>query len=320
MVTNDSIIPSSALDSAEVTLIEDWLRARKYERQLAVNTIGAYRRDLSSLALDLQEAGTSLLKVSRGELAKVLAAHTAVSSARSENRRLSAVRNFYRWCQRERLIDKNPAEELTGTKGGRSLPKVVAVDVIDALLVAASGDEPVDFRNRALIETAYSCGLRVTELCTLKLSQVSFAESTLRIRGKGGKDRIVPFGKRAATVIQEYLDKGRSFMCGKSRSGEALPLPDRAGETIFLTKHGLPLTRFGCAAVLKQLCAKAGYLLKLTPHTLRHSFATHLLEGGADLRVVQELLGHSSISTTEIYTHLDRDYLTEVVRSFHPRG
>lgn len=320
MATNDFTTHSSALNPQDALLIEQWLRARKYERQIAANTVEAYRRDVALLFMVLRDAEVEPLRANREHIKHALAKVLAGASARTENRRLSAVRNFYSWCERERRIDKNPADELTGTKGGRTLPKVLTLEIIDAMLAAESGSEPEQYRNRALLEIAYSCGLRVSELCSLRLSQVSFPEQTLRIRGKGDKERLVPFGDRANKALSEYLTFGRPLMCGTTATGTPHPLPAESGDTIFLTARGVPLTRFACAAIFKHLCAQAGYSISITPHMLRHSFATHLLEGGADLRVVQELLGHSSISTTEIYTHLDRDYLSEVVRSFHPRG
>ncbi|MBK6766028.1 MAG: tyrosine recombinase [bacterium] len=320
MATNESTTPSFALDPADALLIEEWLRARKYERQIAANTVAAYRRDAELLFLELRSGGIVPLSVTREQLRTALARLMVGASARTENRRLSAVRNFYLWCVRERRIAKNPAEDITGTKAGRPLPKVLSLDVIDAMLAAAAGDAPEATRDRALLEIAYSCGLRVSELCSLRLSQVNFVERSLRIRGKGDIERLVPFGDRAQSALRAYLTNGRTFIRGKSKSGAPLPLPTESGDLLFLSSRGTPLSRYACSAIFKQLCAKAGYSISVTPHMLRHSFATHLLEGGADLRVVQELLGHSSISTTEIYTHLDRDYLSEVVRSFHPRG
>ncbi|MCB9366775.1 MAG: site-specific tyrosine recombinase XerD [Calditrichaeota bacterium] len=320
MVTRSSTIRSCEVDPAELRLIEEWLRARKYERQISANTVSAYSSDLRQFCLILQREGTTLLGASRDFVQRAFAELTAKDSARSANRRLSALRSFYKWSLRERRIYRDPTETLQGSSPGRPLPKIATLETIDALLNAASGAGPEDLRNRALIEVAYSCGLRVSELCSLRLSQIDFEQRTVRIRGKGGKERMVPFGERAKTALREYLSRGRPFACGKTADEKPLELPDRAADVVFLSRRGVPLTRYGCASILKSLCAKAGCTLHLTPHTLRHSFATHLLEGGADLRVVQELLGHSSISTTEIYTHLDRDYLTEVVRSFHPRG
>lgn len=300
-------------------LIEDWLRARRYERQLADNTVRSYRRDLFAVARALAAEGTQLEGASAGGLRNVLES-LATASSRSDNRRLASVRNFYKWLLRERRIDKSPAEELHVAKTGRVLPKVVTLEFIESLLQQIRDDEPVSLRDRAIVELAYSSGLRVSELCSLRLSHFNSAENVLRIRGKGGKERLCPFGEPARRAVAQYLTFGRARIKSKSNQSEPVPLPPRAEDFVFLSRHGNPMTRFGCAQILRQLCAQAGYSTHITPHTLRHSFATHLLEGGADLRVVQELLGHSSISTTEIYTHLDREYLSEVVRSFHPRG
>lgn len=318
--TKDSTIRSSAPSDDSLRLIEEWLRARRYERQLASNTVAAYRRDLRQLAIVLNMSDRSFECANFADIQTALTKTSSDSSARSENRRRSAIRNFYRWLLRERRIQEDPTESLTTTAAGRSLPKVASVEKIDALVAATGGGEPVNVRNRALIELAYSAGLRVSELCGLRLSQVNFAERVMKIRGKGGKERLCPFGVQAHEALQEYLLRGRSFIRGQNDSDELLPLPARSEDFVFLSQRGEPLTRFGCASVLRMLCRKAGFSQPISPHTLRHSFATHLLEGGADLRVVQELLGHSSISTTEIYTHLDRDYLSETVRTFHPRG
>lgn len=320
LVTKNSTTHLSALDPSDAQLIEQWLRARRYERQIAANTVAAYRHDVSLLFLELRASQIEPLRATRDQLSSVLVRLLSCVSVRTENRRLSAIRNFYQWCERERRTAANPAEELAGAKSGRALPTVLTLEVIDAILEVETGDMPESLRNRALLEVAYSCGLRVSELCSLRLSQVNFVEHTLRIRGKGDKERLVPFGNRAELALNSYLAKGRPIMCGKTTAGIPRPLPMEAGDTIFLSTRGVPLTRFACAAIFKDMCTKAGCGISITPHMLRHSFATHLLEGGADLRVVQELLGHSSISTTEIYTHLDRDYLSEVVRSFHPRG
>lgn len=319
MDTKSATTRSSDLESRELLLIEDWLRARRYERQLAENTVQSYRRDMVAVASVLQQNGTKLEAANANDLRSALRALSS-PSARSDNRRLASVRNFYKWLLRERRIEKDPAEDLRVAETGRALPKVATLELIESLLAVSPGDDPESLRNRAMIELAYSSGLRVSELCSLKLSQLKSAENVLRIRGKGGKERLCPYGERAKALLDAYLEKGRAQICGANPKGEPTPLPDRAGEFVFLSRHGYPMTRFGCAQLLRKLCAKAGHKIHITPHTLRHSFATHLLEGGADLRVVQELLGHSSITTTEIYTHLDRDYLSEVVRSFHPRG
>jgi len=301
-------------------LIEDWLRARRYERQITGNTLAAYRRDISLLATQLSSQRVTLLDATREQLSAAIHSIAISSSARTENRRLSAVRNFYKWLLRERRISKSPVTDLQGSKGSRKLPKVVSLQIIEKILLTTAEGDPVSLRDRAMVEVAYSAGLRVSELCSLKLSQLNSAERVLRIRGKGGKERLCPYGEAAANALAKYISEGRARLCGESKDGTPLPLPTKSEDFVFLSRRGEPMTRFGCAMMLKSLCNKAGITQHITPHTLRHSFATHLLEGGADLRVVQELLGHSSISTTEIYTHLDREYLTETVRSFHPRG
>lgn len=320
MDTKSATTLSSALDSDQLRLIEDWLRARRYERQITENTIAAYRRDLSLLAAQLSSQRVELLDATREQLSTAIHALAMSSSARTENRRLSAVRNFYKWLLRERRISKNPVTDLQGSKGSRKLPKVVSLQIIEKILLTTAEGDPVSLRDRAMVEVAYSTGLRVSELCSLKLSQLNSAERVLRIRGKGGKERLCPYGEAAANALAKYISEGRARLCGESKDGTPLPLPTKSEDFVFLSRRGKPMTRFGCSMMLKSLCNKAGVTQHITPHTLRHSFATHLLEGGADLRVVQELLGHSSISTTEIYTHLDREYLTETVRSFHPRG
>lgn len=320
MDTKNAITPSSALDTEQLRLIEDWLRARRYERQIAENTISAYRRDLTLLAERLASQRILLLAADREQLATAIHEIACSSSPRTENRRLSAARNFYKWLLRERRISKDPVTDLKGSVAGRRLPKVVSLHTIDAILSVTSEQDPVSMRDRAIVELSYSAGLRVSELCSLRISQLNSTERVLRIRGKGGKERLCPYGEAAAETLANYVNNGRTKIKGVDTEGALLPLPSCSEDFVFLSRRGEPMTRFGCAMILKSLCSKAGITQHITPHTLRHCFATHLLEGGADLRVVQELLGHSSISTTEIYTHLDREYLTETVRSFHPRG
>lgn len=319
LATKRNTIPSSVLDPQQEHLIEEWLRARKYERQISKNTIIAYRRDLSLLAGELARIGERLEEINHDQLETALRSLES-GSARSENRRYSAIRNFYKWLLRERRIERSPAEDLRGVSAGRRLPKVAPLRIIEELLSASEGEDAVALRNRAMIELAYSAGLRVSELCDLRVSQLNARERVLRIRGKGGKERLCPFGEAAACAVDKYLEHGRPVLCAGRENNSTTDLRSVAGDFLFLSTRGRPMTRFGCGIMLRTLSKKAGLGNHITPHTLRHSFATHLLEGGADLRVVQELLGHSSISTTEVYTHLDREYLTETIRSFHPRG
>jgi integrase/recombinase XerD len=235
-------------------------------------------------------------------------------------RHLSSLRGFFRWRALEGLAASNPCEDVQGPKLPKHLPGVLSVDEVERLIESAAGEHPVELRDRAMLEVAYSCGLRVSELVGLRRRSIQLEDELVRVVGKGGKERIVPLGARAADAVKAYLYHGRDHIRGKSRDGKLRPLPDAARDVLFLNQQGKPLTRFGFWRILQIYLQRCKIETRVTPHTFRHTFATHLLEGGADLRVVQELLGHASISTTEIYTHLDRDYLRETVRSFHPRG
>lgn len=310
----------SELDERDAELIERWLRARRFESGIAENTILSYRRDMQQIAVALRSLSSELLRATQTEMFAAVSEVGGDKAHSSVNRLLSSVRRFYRWCERERLITKNPSEDLESAKQKRDLPKVLSLDGVEALLAQCAGDDPVDLRNRAMIETAYSCGLRVSELCGLRFPQIDFDSNTLRVIGKGNKERLIPFGERASRALKTYAERGRPFMRGVDKEKKPKPLPQEAKDFVFLNQRGTPLTVSGFQKTLEDIVTRSGVEVRVSPHVLRHSFATHLLEGGADLRVVQELLGHSSITTTEIYTHLDRDYLTEIIRTFHPRG
>lgn len=301
-------------------MIERWLRARRFESGIAENTILGYRRDMQQVAVALRAMKSKLLEATQAEMFAAISGIGGGKAHSSVNRLLSSVRRFYRWCEREKLVTKNPSDELESTKKKRDLPKILSIEGVDALLSTCEGDDPVELRNRAMIETAYSCGLRVSELCGLRFPQMDFESKTLRIMGKGNKERLVPFGARAENVIKKYAERGRPFIRGVDKEKKPRPLPPEAKDFVFLNQRGTPLSVSGFQKTLEAIVRRSGVEVRVSPHVLRHSFATHLLEGGADLRVVQELLGHSSITTTEIYTHLDRDYLTEIIRTFHPRG
>jgi integrase/recombinase XerD len=249
--------------------------------------------------------------------------------ARSLARHVSSIKGFFRWRVLEGFAKENPAELLDTPKLPRHLPGVLTVEEMNRLIDSTAGDEPFQLRDHAMLQTAYSCGLRVSELVGLRRRDVIFEEQLVRVRGKGDKERLVPMGERAAAALQKYIDHGRGNLIAKSAGTQKKrpPKPMKAlngrretKDELFLNQRGRPLSRSGFWRILKAYVAKGGIQSAVTPHTFRHTFATHLMEGGADLRVVQELLGHASISTTEIYTHLDREYLRETVRSFHPRG
>ena len=313
-------IPSSAPDGPGALEVRTYLAQAAFEADLRANTLASYARDLHAFRAWLIARQLVFDGVDRRVLERYLRELGEFLAPRSLARHLSTLRGFFRWRAMEGFSKTNPAENLEGPKLPRHLPGVLTVDEIERLLAVVSDNDPVSLRDRALIEIAYSCGLRVSELVGLRRRDVHFEERLVRVSGKGGKERFVPFGERAQQALKDYLFSGREHIRGQARDGQSRPLPPEARDTLFLNQHGRPLTRFGFWRVLQRHLLVSGIETPVTPHTFRHTFATHLLEGGADLRVVQELLGHASIATTEIYTHLDREYLRETVRSFHPRG
>jgi integrase/recombinase XerD len=231
-------------------------------------------------------------------------------SAYSQARILSGIKGFYKYLMFEELIEKDPTELIEGPKIGRKLPDTLSYPEIEKLLDAIDLSTPEGGRNRAMLEVLYSSGLRVTELVELKINNVYFDLGFLRIIGKGNKERLVPIGRDAMKYLKIYIEEIRVHT----------PIQKGYEGDVFLNKRGKRLTRVTVFTVIKELAKKIGLKKTISPHTFRHSFATHLIEGGADLRAVQEMLGHESITTTEIYTHLDRDYLRQVITEFHPRS
>jgi integrase/recombinase XerD len=231
-------------------------------------------------------------------------------SARSQARIISGIRAFYRFLLQTDQISIDPSELLESPKVGRKLPEFLSIVEIDSIIGAIDLSKPEGRRNRAMLESLYSCGLRVSELVSLRMSNVYKKEGFIRVTGKGSKERLVPISQRALKDIENYLPDRNS-----------LPAIDaREKDFLFLNRRGRHLTRVMVYTIIKRLADKAGITKKISPHTFRHSFATHLVEGGADLRAVQEMLGHESIITTEIYTHLDREYLRDAIIRFHPRS
>jgi len=227
----------------------------------------------------------------------------------SIRRNVSAVRGYFRFLLAEGLVVRDPSERLETPKRWRSLPEVLSVSDVERLLAAPSLDEPLAFRDRALLELAYGAGLRVSEWITIGVRDLLLEDSLVRVFGKGSKERLVPIGRTAVGAVAVYLRELRPRL--ESGAGEGI---------LFLNARGRPLTRMGAWKILRKYVERAGIEKHVSPHTLRHSFATHLLEGGADLRAVQEMLGHADISTTQIYTHVDREYLRSVHRQYHPRA
>lgn len=224
-------------------------------------------------------------------------------------RQVSALHTYFGFLIGEGLLTGDPSDRLETPKRWRTLPEVLSVAEVEAMLAAPSPDQPLGWRNRALLELGYGAGLRVSELCTLGVQDLLLSEGLVRVFGKGGKERLVPIGRKVIGPVSVYLNQTRPDLDQGHGAGRVL-----------LNARGAPLSRVGAWGIIKRIAAQAGLTKRVTPHTLRHSFATHLLEGGADLRAVQEMLGHVDLATTQIYTHVDRDYLRSVHKQFHPRG
>jgi len=290
--------------------LDRFLDALWIEDGLAANTLAAYRRDLTLFAAWLDaERGAPIEATKESDLLAYAAARHAGSKATSANRRLTVFKRFFRWALRERLIDADPTLRLRNAKQALRVPKSLSEAQVEALLAAPDTDKPLGLRDRAMLELLYACGLRVSELVSLKTVQVGLAEGCLRVTGKGGKERLVPFGEEAHGGLTRYLADARAAILG-----------GQASDALFVTARGGAMTRQMFWKLIKAHALKAGIDVPLSPHTLRHAFATHLLNHGADLRAVQMLLGHADISTTTIYTHVARERLRALHAMHHPRG
>lgn len=230
------------------------------------------------------------------------------NSASSISRKMSAIRSFHKYLLLEKIVFTNVTLGISLPKKEKKLPQILSVEEVDALMIAADGDEPLELRNRAMLELLYGSGLRITELIGVRLGDLHLNMGFLNILGKGNKERIVPLGEEGRYSLRRYLDKGRPFL-------KKVP-----GDIVFVNNSGTPISRVGFYKTLKKLTIKAGITKDVSPHTLRHSFASHLLENGVNLRMVQELLGHEDISTTQIYTHISKKQLKKVYEEFHPRA
>lgn len=281
------------------------------EQGASPQTHEAYARDLARFALYAVGRGAATPPDVTARLLREYVYHLKdVGLAPASIRRnVSAIRTYFRFLLGEGHLARDPSERLESPKRWRTLPEVLTVAEVDRLLAAPTLDQPLVFRDRALLELAYGAGLRVSEWISIGTRDVMFDEGLVRVFGKGSKERLVPIGRRAIGALATYVRELR-------------PRLERGGGkgALFLNARGEPLTRMGAWKILQKYVARAGIEKRVSPHTLRHSFATHLLEGGADLRAVQEMLGHADISTTQIYTHVDREYLRTVHRQYHPRG
>lgn len=285
----------------------------KLERSLSKNSIEAYIRDIEKLNqyFEFNKSKISPTDVQTKDIKEFLEWINELGmTASSQARVLSGVKSFYKYLMIEDLIKNDPASIVETPKLGRKLPDTLSLSEINQIIEAVDASSSEGMRNKALLETLYACGLRVSELVNLKLSDIYFEIDFLKVTGKGDKERFVPIGGTAKKLIKLYVDEVRVHQSIKK--GEE--------DYIFLNRRGSRLTRVMVFTIIKRLAIKAGIKKSISPHTFRHSFATHLVEGGADLRAVQEMLGHESITTTEIYTHLDRNYLKETIISFHPRS
>ncbi len=283
------------------------------ERSLSPNTIEAYLNDVRKFVryLEIENRPTPPLQVQREELEQfILWVNRLGLEANSQARLISGLRAFYRFLLVEDMIDDDPTELLEGPRLRRKVPEVLSVHEIQAMLAAIDLSEPLGVRNRAMLEVLYACGLRVSELVNLKITGLFLDAGFVKVTGKNDKERLVPIGGEAVKFLNTYLEHVRGRQ-GKIRAGHE--------NVVFLNRNGARMTRVMVFYIIKELAEKAGVVKNISPHTFRHSFATHLVEGGADLKAVQDMLGHESITTTEIYTHLDTEYLKETIYLYHPR-
>lgn len=291
-------------------VISRFLDAVWMERGLSSNTLAAYRADLVALSRWLALRHTELSHTARSDLLAFIAARVeAGARPRSTARQLSSFRRFFRFLVREGLVREDPTAQIAMPRIGRSLPKSMSEPEVESLLAAPTVTDPLGHRDRAMLEVLYATGLRVSELVSLKVTQVNVQQGVVRVLGKGNRERLIPLGEEAVSWLQ-------AFMAGPR--GEILL--DRNTDSLFPTRRGDRMTRQAFWHIIKRYARKAGVDRALSPHTLRHAFATHLLNHGADLRVVQMLLGHSDLSTTQIYTHVARERMKDLHSQHHPRG
>jgi integrase/recombinase XerD len=292
--------------------LRSYIHYLELEKNASPNTIASYKIDIERYIEFLTERNISEpSKIREEDLSSFLNFLREIGlSSTSISRNLTSIKTFHKFLVGSGITKNNPGENIETIKTPKNLPDVLSPDEIEVILNQPNPVEPLAIRDRAILETLYATGMRVTELITLKQSNVYKEEGIVRVFGKGSKERLVPIGKSALAWIEKYLNEVRANL-SKHGSGR---------DILFLNARGKPMSRMAVWNIVKAYTLKSGIKKEVHPHTFRHSFATHLLEGGADLRAVQEMLGHSDISTTQIYTHIDREYLKEVHRTFHPRG
>lgn len=294
------------------SFLKEYLATLKVEKNLSDNTIISYKNDLSSFLNFLTQSGIDdLADVTTNHIASFfkLLKNSGLNET-SSARYFSSVKGFFNYLSKNDYIKSNPVERISPPKISRKLPEVLNVREVNAILDQPNTKDPIGIRDKAILELFYACGTRISELINIKLNDLFLNEEVIRVFGKGSKERLIPIGSSAIKWIEEYLQKSRPLLAKNYKSENYL----------FLNQRGTKFSRMGIWKIVNHYAKQAGIEKNVHPHTFRHSFATHLIEGGADLRAVQEMLGHSDISTTQIYTHIDRDYIKLVHKKYHPRG
>lgn len=295
---------------SRVDIIKKYNQYLKLEKGLSLNTLEAYNADITKLLVFLEGENIELLNTTPEDLEQFIAGlHDIGITARSQARIMSGIKSLFSFLMLEKIIEKDPSELIDNPKIGFKIPEVLSIQEIDSIIAAVDLSKKEGQRNRALLETLYSCGLRVSELITLKLSDLYLDDEFIRVEGKGQKQRLVPISKKAIKEIQFYMADRHLVTAKKGHE-----------DFLFLSRRGTHLSRIMIFHIIKELADEVGIIKIISPHTFRHSFATHLLEGGANLRAIQMMLGHESITTTEIYTHIDRSRLRSEIIEHHPRN
>ncbi len=295
---------------SRVDIIKKYNQYLKLEKGLSLNTLEAYNADITKLLVFLEGENIELLNTTPEDLEQFIAGlHDIGITARSQARIMSGIKSLFSFLMLEKIIEKDPSELIDNPKIGFKIPEVLSIQEIDSIIAAVDLSKKEGQRNRAILETLYSCGLRVSELITLKLSDLYLDDEFIRVEGKGQKQRLVPISKKAIKEIQFYMADRHLVTAKKGHE-----------DFLFLSRRGTHLSRIMIFHIIKELADEVGIIKIISPHTFRHSFATHLLEGGANLRAIQMMLGHESITTTEIYTHIDRSRLRSEIIEHHPRN
>jgi integrase/recombinase XerD len=289
------------------SLVEEFVDFIKYEKGLAENTVESYERDIRYFCDYLDQNKLEVGNVQTDDISRYLGIRSGEISKRSMARNLVTIKQFFLFLTSEHVIEHSPAESIDPPRIEKKLPDYLTVNEVSRFLAAFNEETPMGLRDKTIVELMYSCGLRISEVITLKTSQINPREGYIAVLGKGSKERIVPIGRVALELLKKYLSSGRAFIAKTADYDE-----------VFLNRHGKPISRVGLWKIIKKYALKSGIKKNLKPHALRHSFATHLIQNGADLRSVQEMLGHSDISTTQIYTHLDSTQLKKEHNKNHP--